>query len=106
MVEVTTAAVRVDSSPGPPQPPEVQRSSSWIRVGVGVGVGVGEGKEVKVMEGVACDVARVSGKSRRRISKCIVSVEILKMSLVMVLVVVVQGMRRKGRRKRIENEIR
>lgn len=71
-----------------------------------MGVGVGEGKEVKVMEGVAGDVARVSGKSRRRISRCIVSVEILKMSLVMVLVVVVQGMRRKGRRKRIENEIR
>lgn len=81
MVEVTTAAVRVDSSPGPPQPPEVQRSSSWIRVGVGVG----EGKEVKVMEGVACDVARVSGKSRRRISRCIVSVEILKVSLVMMV---------------------
>lgn len=63
MVEVTTAAVRVDSSPGPPQPPEVQRSSSWM--------GVGVGKEVKVKEGVARDVARVSGKSRRRISRCI-----------------------------------
>lgn len=65
MVEVTTAAVRVDSSPGPPQPPEVQRSSSWM--------GVGVGKEVRVKEGVARDVARVSGKSRR-ISRCIVSV--------------------------------
>lgn len=106
MVEVTTAAVRVDSSPGPPQPPEIQRSSSWIRVDVGVGVGVGERKEVRVMEGVAGDVARVSGKSRRRISRCIVSVGILKVSLVMVLVVVVQGMRRKGRGKRIENELR